>query len=254
MRFKGKVVLVTGSSRGIGRETALRFAEEGGRVIVHGSYESKELQEAIEQVTALSPDSIPLVCDLTDTDGIRRMFQAIDSHIGRLDILVNNAATQNGAPFMELPEEDWDRVIAVNLKAPMLCGQLAANRMAKQGGGKIINIGSVHTFQAKRNFAHYTASKGGLLMLTQSMALELAEHNIQVNHVAPGAIATRMTEPERQQQLLPAIPAGRIGQSSEVAAAVCFLASNEAEYFTGASLTLDGGLSLGFSASRPDLL
>ena len=253
MRFKGSVVLVTGSSRGIGRETALQFSEEGGTVIVHGSHESKELAEALEQVTALSPNSIQVACDLSDSVGIRGMFQEIDSHFGRLNVLVNNAATQNAAPFMQLPEEDWDRIVAVNLKAPMLCGQLAANMMVKQGGGKIINIGSVHTIQARRNYAHYTASKGGLLMLTKSMALELAEHNIQVNHVAPGAIATSMTDPERQRLLLPAIPAGRIGQSREVAAAVCFLASNEADYFTGASITLDGGLSLGFSASRPDL-
>ena len=253
MRFKGSVVLVTGSSRGIGRETALQFSEEGGTVIVHGSHESKELAEALEQVTALSLNSIQVACDLSDSVGIRGMFQEIDSHFGRLNVLVNNAATQNAAPFMQLPEEDWDRIIAVNLKAPMLCGQLAANMMVKQGGGKIINIGSVHTIQARRNYAHYTASKGGLLMLTKSMALELAEHNIQVNHVAPGAIATSMTDPERQRLLLPAIPAGRIGQSREVAAAVCFLASNEADYFTGASITLDGGLSLGFSASRPDL-
>ena len=125
--------------------------------------------------------------------------------------------------------------------------------MIKQGGGKIINIGSVHEYQTKRNFIHYSTSKGGLVMLTKNMALELAEHNIQVNQVAPGAIATGLTDPGRQQQFLSAVPAGRVGLPPEIASMVCYLASDEAEYITGTSFTVDGGLTLGFCASRPDL-
>jgi len=181
------------------------------------------------------------------------MFQDIEKHFTKLDVLVNNAATQNGAPFLNLPEEDWDRVLAVNLKAPFLCGQLAAKMMIKHGGGKIINVGSVHEFQTKRNFAHYSTAKGGLLMLTKNMALELAAYNIQVNQVAPGAIATGLTDPERQRQFLTAVPAGRVGQPPEIAAMICYLASKEADYITGSSFTVDGGLTLGFCASRPDL-
>ena len=143
--------------------------------------------------------------------------------------------------------------MAVNLKAPFLSSQLAARMMVAQGGGKIINIGSVHEFQAKRHFAHYSASKGALLMLTRSMALELAEHGIQVNHVTPGAIATDLTDAARQEQFLTAVPAGRVGQPPEIAAMVCFLASAEADYITGSSFVVDGGLTLGFCASRPDL-
>lgn len=253
MHFKEKIILVTGSSRGIGLATALRFAEERGTLIVHGPEHSDELEDAFDQVVKKSPESIKLVCELSDSQAIRRMFGDIENRFGRLDILVNNAATQNGVPFLELPEEDWDRVLAVNLKAPFLCGQLAARMMIRQGGGKIINVGSVHEFQTKRNFAHYSTAKGGLLMLTKNMALELAAHNIQVNQIAPGAIATGLTDPERQRQFLTAVPAGRVGQPPEIAAMICYLASNDADYITGSSFTVDGGLTLGFCASRPDL-
>ena len=253
MRFKNKIILVTGSSRGIGLATALRFAEEGGTLIVHGPEDSDELKGAYRQVVEKSPQSIKIACELSDSNAIRKMFQDIEKHFTKLDVLVNNAATQNGAPFLNLPEEDWDRVLAVNLKAPFLCGQLAAKMMIKHGGGKIINVGSVHEFQTKRNFAHYSTAKGGLLMLTKNMALELAAYNIQVNQVAPGAIATGLTDPERQRQFLTAVPAGRVGQPPEIAAMICYLASKEADYITGSSFTVDGGLTLGFCASRPDL-
>lgn len=252
-RFKDKIILVTGSGRGIGRATALRFASEGGILIVHDAEETLELKEAYKEVSELSPSSIKLCCELSDADAIREMFQKIETHFHRLDVLVNNAATQNSFPFLELPEAEWDRILAVNLKAPFLCGQLAAQMMLKQGGGKIINIGSVHEFQTKRNYTHYSTAKGGLVMLTKNMALELAEHNIQVNQVSAGAIATSLTDPDRQKQFLTAVPAGKVGQPNDIAATVCFLASNDADYITGTCHTVDGGLTLGFCASRPDL-
>ncbi len=253
MKFKEKIVLVTGSSRGIGRAIALRFAHEGGVVIVHGHAESEALQESFHQVSDISPKSIKLACDLADMDAIRQMFKEIELNFGQLDILVNNAVYQNAVSFLEMPLEDWDRVFTINLKAPFLCGQLAAHMMIKNGGGKIINIGSVHEFHARRNYAHYSTSKGGLVMLTKNMALELAEHNIQVNQVTPGAIATELTDPDRQKKFLTAVPMGRVGQPSEIADMVCFIASHEAEYITGTSFVVDGGLTLGFCASRPDL-
>lgn len=252
-RFKDKVVLITGSGRGIGKAIALRFAREGGILIVHDTNETEELEEAFQAVSALSPSSIKLACELSDSEAIRTMFRSIETHFHRLDVLVNNAATQNGFSFLELPEEDWDRIMAVNLKAPFICGQLAARMMLKQEGGKIINIGSVHEFQTKRNFTHYSSSKGGLVMLTKNMALELAEHNIQVNQVSVGAIATTLTDSDRQKQFLTAVPAGKVGLPDDIAATVCFLASDDANYITGVSHTVDGGLTLGFCASRPDL-
>lgn len=253
MIFKDKIVLVTGSSSGIGKETAFQFAKKGATLIVHGPEDNKELSESFERVLAESSKSIKIDCELSDSDAIRTMFRKIETHFNRIDVLVNNAATQNSTPFLEMEEDNWDRIFAVNLKAPFLCSQLAAKMMLKQGGGKIINIGSVHEYQTKRNYIHYSTSKGGLVMLTKNMALELAEHNIQVNQVAPGAIATALTDPERQKQFLTAVPANRVGYPPEIASMVCYLASEDAAYITGVSFTVDGGLTLGFCASRPDL-
>ena len=253
MSLKDKIVLVTGSSRGIGLQTAISFAEAGATVIVHGHAPTEKLDASAKLVISQSPKSCKMACELGDPDEIRRMFTDIEEKYGRLDVLVNNAVCQNRAPFLEMPEEDWDRIMRVNLKAPFLCSQLAAGMMIKQGGGKIINVGSVHEFHARRFYAHYSTSKGGLLMLTKAMALELAEHNIQVNQVTPGAIATELTDPERQKQFLSAVPAGRIGQTHEIAQMICYLASDKADYITGTSIVVDGGLTLGFCASRPDL-
>jgi glucose 1-dehydrogenase len=252
-KFNNKIVFVTGSCSGIGFTTAKRFAQEGGTVIVHGPEDSSELRDAYNNIKKISSQSISIACDLSDSGSICQMFDKIRSQFERLDILVNNAATQNSHKFIELSEQDWDYVMAVNLKAPFLCSQHAAKIMIEQGGGKIINVGSVHEFQTKRNYIHYSTAKGGLVMLTKNMALELAEYNIQVNQVAPGAIATRLTDPSRQQQFLSAVPAGRVGTTDEIASMILYLASSEADYITGVSFTVDGGLTLGFCASRPDL-
>ena len=158
MDLGGKVVLITGSWSGIGLKTATHFAEKGSVVIVHGPEESRGLKEALDTVLEDSPESISLACDLTESKAIRAMFRSIEDRYGRLDVLVNNAAAQNPSKFLELSEEDWDRVLSVNLKAPFLCSQLAAGMMIRQGGGKIINVGSVHEYQARRNYAHYSKS------------------------------------------------------------------------------------------------
>lgn len=252
-RFAGKIILITGSSRGIGKATALRFAKEGGTVIIHDADENDDLNETYKSAIAISPSSIKLTCELSNSEAIRNMFEVIENHFQKLDILINNAATQNSHAFLDLPEKDWDRILSVNLTAPFLCAQLAAKLMKRHKKGKIINIGSVHEFQTKRNYAHYSSSKGGLVMLTKNMALELAKYNIQVNQIAAGAIATVLTDPDRQKRFLTAVPAGKVGQPDDIAASVCFLASDDANYITGISLTVDGGLTLGFCASRPDL-
>lgn len=253
MSFKDKVVLVTGSSRGIGLAIALKFAGAGATMIVHGPEDSEELTEAWKQVCKLKPESVKLPCDLREKVEILSMFKEISVRFKRLDVLINNAVFQKEAPFLEIEEDDWDQVFAVNLKAPFLCSQQAAKMMLRQGGGKIINIGSVHESQARRGYLPYSTSKGGLLMLTKNLALELAKHNIQVNQVTPGAIATALTDQERQHKFLSAIPAGRVGQPKDIADMVKFLASDEAGYITGSSFIIDGGLTLGFCASRPDL-
>jgi len=244
------IALVTGSSRGIGRAIARNLATSGWTVIVHGSRDSAELRSAFGEIQALAPASSMEIADLADGNAIAAMF----NRCNRVDALINNAATQNPSPFVDLKEADWDRILAVNLKAPFLCAQAAARLMRQHGaGGKIVNISSVHALDAKRNYAHYSASKGGLETLTKSMALELAADNIQVNSIVAGAIATEMTPADRQIALLSSIPSGRIGEPDEIARLVTFLCSQHCNYMTGASLVVDGGLTLGFCASRPDL-
>ena len=253
MKLKNRVALVTGSSRGIGKAIALGLAGEGASVIVHGPLDSEELNSSLEQVKALSPHSIKIEAELSDSDAISGLFETIKKTFGRLDILVNNAATQKPGHFLDMKEEDWDHVLAVNLKAPFLCGQHAGRIMRENKSGKIINISSVHAFDVRRNYAHYSCSKGGLETLTRSMALELAEYNIQVNSLVLGAIATELTPAERSEKLNSAIPAGRTGNEKEIARLVTFLSSDGCDYITGTSITVDGGLTLGFCASRPDL-
>ena len=253
MDEKQEVVLVTGSGRGIGRGIARELARQGYAVVTHDATDSAALASAYEEVKQLSPASIRVTAQLADSAAIRAMFDVIRGTFGRLDALVNNAATQNPCPITELTEADWDQVLSVNLKAPFLCAQQAVPLMQSAGGGKIVNISSVHATDAKRNFAHYSCSKAGLEMLTKCLALELAAHNIQANSIVVGAIGTEMTPPDRQAIVLPAVPAHRIGTIDEIANLVAFLCSRSCNYMTGASIAVDGGLTLGFCASRPEL-
>ncbi|MBN2316742.1 MAG: glucose 1-dehydrogenase [Sedimentisphaerales bacterium] len=254
MELTGKTALVTGSSRGIGKTIALELARNGCIVIVHGSKESDALGESFEKVKKLSPDSLMISAELSKPDEIDDMFSQIKQTFAGLDILVNNAATQNPSPILELKQEDWDRVLSVNLTAPFLCAQHAGRIMRDtKRGGKIINISSVHAYDARRHYAHYSAAKGGLETLTKSLAIELASYNIQVNSIVAGAIATELTPLDRQEKFLTSVPAARIGTTEEIAQMVVFLSSNRCDYITGASITVDGGLTLGFCATRPDL-
>jgi glucose 1-dehydrogenase len=255
MDLQGRRVLVTGSSRGIGKAIALELAARGARLAVHGPDQSDELRAAYRDVCRRSPSSIMVCAELSRSEQIAAMFETIRQQLGSLDVLVNNAATQNPSLLIDLEEKDWDHVLAVNLKAPFLCAQHAARLMRANNvrGGKIINISSVHACAPRRNYAHYSAAKAGLEQLTRCLALELAEDNIQANAVVPGAIATELTPPDRQAAFATAVPAGRVGTVDEIARVVAFLAGDECNYLTGASLTVDGGLMLGFCASRRDL-
>ncbi len=252
--LKGKRILVTGSSRGIGKAIALELAARKATLVVHGPQESDELRASYQDVCRRSPSSMVVCAELSRSEQIAAMFKAIQQQLGGLDVLVNNAATQNPSPLIDLEEKDWDYVLTVNLKAPFLCAQHAARLMRTNGnGGRIINISSVHAYAPRRNYAHYSTAKAGLEQLTKCLALELAEDNIQANAVVPGAIATELTPPDRQAAFATAVPAGRVGTVDEIARVVAFLAGDECDYLTGASLTVDGGLTLGFCASRRDL-
>ena len=254
MDLTGKRILVTGSSRGIGKAIALECARRGARVVVHGPADNDELRAAYEAVKALQPEALIIPAELTETVAIAALFDAINDAWGGLDALVNNAAIQTPAPITELAVEDWDRVLSVNLRAPFLCAQHATRGMIRNGtGGAIINISSVHAFDPRRDFAHYSSSKGGLEQLTRCLALELGQHGIRANTVVPGAIATELTPPDRQEAFATAIPMGRVGHVDEIARMVAFLCSDGCIYATGANICVDGGLTLGFCASRRDL-
>lgn len=254
MDLKNKRILVTGSTRGIGKAIALEVARRGARVVVHGPENNAELRAAHEAVRAVQPEAIMAPAELSDARAIAALFDTIGEAFGGLDALVNNAAVQNPSPVIDLAVEDWDRVLSVNLRAPFLCAQYAARGMIEHGqGGAIVNISSVHAYAPRRNFAHYSTSKGGLEQLTRCLALELGEHGIRANSVVVGAVATELTPPDRQEAFATAIPMGRVGHVDEIARMVAFLCSDECIYATGASICVDGGLTLGFCASRRDL-
>jgi NAD(P)-dependent dehydrogenase (short-subunit alcohol dehydrogenase family) len=254
MNMKTKRVLVTGSGRGIGKATVLELARLGATVVAHDKTMSDELAATYESVRAASPASIMASADLACVGEIDALFERIGGELGGLDALVNNAAMLKGGPLIDLAVEDWDQVLAVNLRAPFLCAQRAARPMRRgRQGGTIVNISSVHAFDPRRNHGDYSTAKGGLQQLTRCLALELAADNITANVLVLGAIATEITPPDRQAAISSAIPAGRVGRSHEVAKAVAFLCSEDARYINGASLTIDGGLTLGFCAHRLDL-
>ena len=246
-------VFVTGSGRGIGKAIAEHLAGEGHTLVIHGSRKSDHLAETYEIVKAISPDSICIAGDISNPDEISRLFGEGENAFGGLDALVNNAAVQNPSPLLDMPLEDWDRIINTNLRAAFLCGQHAGRMMKERGSGRIVNISSVHDTAARRLFSHYSVAKAGLVMLTKCMALELADHNIQANYLSVGGIATALTLPDRQAALETAIPMNRVGQPEEVATCVSFLLSEKASYITGSGMNVDGGLNLGFGASRRDL-
>lgn len=246
MRLQDKVAIVTGAGSGNGRGIALRLAEESARVVV-ADVSERGAQETAAMIEELGRQALVVRADVSQREQVAALVSAAVDRFGQLDILVNNAGVESMAPLLELPEAEWDRVLDVNLKGPFLCTQAAAREMVKVGrGGKIVNIASICSAVALTNEAHYIASKGGLLMLTKAMALDLAPYNINVNAVGPGVIETAMTanslsNPERVTMFFNHIPLKRIGKPRDVANAVLFLASDEADYITGTILYVDGG-------------
>ena len=247
--LSGKFALVTGSSRGIGRGIALALAGQGANVAINYTSSTDKAQSVVTEIIDMGRDSFLVQADVSKRDQVVNMFNQIRQKWGRLDILVNNAGVIDYATFEDLTEEKWDRVLDVNLKGQFLCAKEAVKIMEEGKWGRIINIASISSGGVGigfKNISHYTASKAGVVGLTENMALELASKGINVNAVAPGAIESDMSAGLRDNKrllktTLTQIPKGRIGKPEDIGAAVAFLASEEADYITGVTLYVDGG-------------
>jgi glucose 1-dehydrogenase len=258
MRLEGKVVLVTGSSQGIGQGIVVRLAQEGADVVINYRSHPEGAAETLAKVQAAggrcfmaqcpSSQGYTIQADLGSVHEIRQLIGESIEHFGKLDILVNNAGIEKHAPFWEVTEADYDAVMNVNLKGVFFATQAFVQHLIEtKRSGKIINISSVHEELSFPNFTVYCASKGGMKMLTRNLAVELGSLGITINNVAPGAIETPINtqllhNPQKLGALLKNIPLGRLGQPQDVASLVSFLASPDADYVTGSTFFVDGGL------------
>jgi NAD(P)-dependent dehydrogenase (short-subunit alcohol dehydrogenase family) len=240
-----RVSLVTGAGRGIGKAIALELARAGSHVAINYYVEPERAEETVAEVRALGVEAMAVGGDVGLTSDVTRMMDAVVERFGRIDALVNNAGVQTWTPFLDVTEEEWDRVIRTNLKGCFLCTQAAARRMRETGDGAIVNIGSGCNKVPFPSLVAYTASKGGIEMLTKVAAVELAAFDIRVNCVAPGAVEverTRLELPDYAGTFARATPLGRVGTPEDVARAVRFLVGPDAAFITGQTVWVDGGL------------
>lgn len=247
MRLQGQVAFVTGGSRGIGEAIVRRLASEGAFVYATYHRSTQQAQALQEELNREGYRVVFLSADVAQETDVERCFATIQKEAQRLDILVNNAGITADRLIARMTSEDWDRVLATNLRSAFLCIRAATRLMIPQRYGRIINIGSVVGIMGNAGQANYAASKAGLIGLTRAVAKELASRNILVNCVAPGYVETAMTAQLSEQQrkaLQGAIPLGRVATPEEIAAVVAFLASPDASYITGQTIIADGGLSL----------
>ena len=244
----GKIALVTGGRRGMGKSHALFLARQGAKVAVTDINEN-ECVPVVEEINKAGGEAMCIKMDVSNKADVDTAFDAVIKKFGRLDILVNNAGIYISKLAIDLTEEDWDKMLSINLKGQFLCAQRAAKEMTKNNWGRIINIASVASGQVGVGIAggaHYTASKGGIIGMSETLAIEWAPFGINVNVIAPGAIDTPMMQAAQMPKdamdaMLARIPLKKIGKPEEVSAAVVFLASDEASYITGATFYIDGG-------------
>jgi 3-oxoacyl-[acyl-carrier protein] reductase len=245
--LKEKVALVTGASQGIGRATSLAMAEAGAKVALAARNKEK-LAALAGEIEALGSQALIVPMDVADAAQVKAGFQQTLAHFGRLDILVNNAGMARDGLALRMKLADWEAVLRTNLTGAHLCIQQALATMVRQHSGRIINVTSVVAEMGNAGQANYVAAKAGLIGLTRAIAMEVASRNITVNAVSPGFIATPMTDPlpeKVKQEMMARIPQGRFGADRDVAAAIVFLASDEASYITGHVLDVNGGMHMG---------
>ncbi|MEO7071695.1 MAG: glucose 1-dehydrogenase [Rhodanobacter sp.] len=248
MALHGKVALVTGAAQGIGHAIALRLAQEGAAIVIEDRERSARTRETLDAVHATGAKACVLAGNIGKVADGHHVIDAAVAQMGRIDLLVNNAGVERRAPFVDGTEADYDLVMDVNLKGPYFLTQAFAHHVSQRGGGgRVVNISSVHEQLPFPHFASYCASKGGLKMLMRDLALELAPLGITINNIAPGAIKTPinahlMADPKLMAGLLKNIPLKRLGTPEDVAGVVAFLASDDAAYITGTTVFVDGGL------------
>ncbi|KQL54664.1 3-oxoacyl-ACP reductase [Heyndrickxia shackletonii] len=245
MKLEGKVALVTGASRGIGREIAIEFAREGADVVVNYAGSEAKAKEVAEEIQAMGRNAIIYQCNVANSDEVQNMVKDTTQHFGKLDILVNNAGITRDNLLMRMKDDEWDDVINTNLKSVFLTTKAVTRQMMKQRSGKIINVASIVAISGNPGQANYVAAKAGVIGLTKTTAKELASRGITANAIAPGFITTDMTDklPEDlKAEMLKQIPLARLGQPKEVAKVAVFLASDDSNYLTGQTLHVDGGM------------
>jgi 3-oxoacyl-[acyl-carrier protein] reductase len=246
--LKDKVAVITGARRGMGRADAINLAKAGAKVVV-SDISQEDCDKVVEEIKKQGGEAIAVKCDVSKKSEADNLVKSAVDKWGRVDILVNNAGICPFKPFLEITEEDWDKVLNINLKGYFLCAQAAAKEMAKQKSGVIVNIASIAMGQqgvGMPGIVHYCASKGGVVGMTEALAVELAPFNIRVNAIAPGVIDTPMVQEAGMDEkaiagMLMRVPLKRMGKAEDIAKAVLFLASDDSSYMTGATVVVDGG-------------
>ena len=247
--LEGKVALITGGKRGIGKAIALAFAEAGADIAICGRViEDGELEAVAEEIRGLGRRSLAIQADISQKTDVENLVNKVIEHFGAMDILVNNAGVLIRSPLLELPEDVWDKLIDIDLKGYYLCCQVAGKRMVERKKGNIINVASTCSFKALApGMGAYSVAKAGVVMLTRSLARELADRNIRVNAIAPGVVLTELSRddwsnPTFLKQREASIPLGRVAEPSDIVGAALFLASDASNYITGHTILLDGGM------------